>query len=218
MPNSFQTNLMATTEDAVALLKRAWDEMVVECREVLGGELHYQAMMYHCLRNAGTPIRQLGMNVKQWVRLPITPEFLFAQKTKNEAYREGREVIPDIVMFQPSINGDWRRRNYENTLNQMLMAIEIKVSEREKGRLGQTEIFRDINKLTSFRQEINHRGTSVVPIMMVIDTARELRERMVDDSISKCRNHAKDQNVGWFYVSPTIQVSDLPSISTSTHT
>jgi len=54
-----------TREDALEAFRRAWLRFVIECRSVLGSELHYQALLYHCLRTYGkVPSRQLGMNVK----------------------------------------------------------------------------------------------------------------------------------------------------------
>ena len=49
--------------------------------------------------------------------------------TVSELFRGGREPIPDLVIFSPDIAGDFRRRNYANTLCHMLLAAEIKVSE-----------------------------------------------------------------------------------------
>ena len=49
--------------------------MADECRAVLGGELHYQAMAYHALRMAGVPLAQVGMNVKQWIAEPTSELF-----------------------------------------------------------------------------------------------------------------------------------------------
>lgn len=58
----------ATQADALSALRRAWSPFVAECRSVLGSELHYQALLYHCLRTyGGVPSQQLGMNVKIWI-------------------------------------------------------------------------------------------------------------------------------------------------------
>ncbi|WP_159713626.1 hypothetical protein [Geminicoccus flavidas] len=45
--------------DAVRLVAEAWPLTVEECRSALGGELHYQAIAYHCLRRAACryPVR-----------------------------------------------------------------------------------------------------------------------------------------------------------------
>ena len=54
-----------TQTDALGVLMRAWPHFVAECRSVLGSELHYQAVLYHCLRVHGHGLpEQLGMNVK----------------------------------------------------------------------------------------------------------------------------------------------------------
>lgn len=42
--------MFETPEDAVSTLSRAWPVIIEECRAVPGGELHYQAVVYHCLR------------------------------------------------------------------------------------------------------------------------------------------------------------------------
>lgn len=86
----------------------------------MGSELHYQAVIYHCLRSVGkVHPGQLGMNVKIWISDAV-----------SDLFRGGREPIPDLVIFSPDIAGDFRRRNYANTLRRMLLAAEIKVSER----------------------------------------------------------------------------------------
>ena len=112
--------------------------IVDECRAVLGSKLHYQAVIYHCLRATGVPRTQVGMNVKQWITDPVTPLFRQLDARKHELYRGGFERIPDIVLCNPDIGGDWRRRRREVTLKHMLLAIEVKVSEREgaSGRIG----------------------------------------------------------------------------------
>ena len=51
---------ITTMSEALAALTTAWSLIVDECRAVLGGELHYQAVVYHCLRLTGVPRDQLG--------------------------------------------------------------------------------------------------------------------------------------------------------------
>jgi hypothetical protein len=69
--------------------------MVDECRTVLGSELHYQAIVYHCLRSAGrVPLTQLGMNVKQFVRKPTTRLFKIKGKSKHPDYRGDSKPFP----------------------------------------------------------------------------------------------------------------------------
>ncbi|MGI9280021.1 MAG: hypothetical protein ACR2PX_10390 [Endozoicomonas sp.] len=67
---------ITTITDAKDALLRAWPMIQEECLQVLGSELHYQAMLYHCLRTAGAvPIDQLGMNVKIWISNPVSSLF-----------------------------------------------------------------------------------------------------------------------------------------------
>lgn len=188
-----------TASDAAAMLETAWPAIVTECRAVLGGELHYQAIVYHCLRMAGCPPNQVGMNVKQWVRAPATDLFRAWADKKHIDYREGFETIPDVVLFSPDVAGDWRRRNYERTLGCMLAAVEVKASERASNRLSTREIIRDIDKLAAHRDEVSQLGCSMLPVMMVIDVAPLTAERMVAASVDACRSHAATTNVGWAY-------------------
>ncbi|WP_321505672.1 hypothetical protein [uncultured Methanoregula sp.] len=127
---------MNNQTDAKEILKKSWPYIVRECRQVLGSELHYQAMIYHCLRQTGkVPIDQIGMNVKMWIDHPKTKLFRMYDGEKHPDFQGGFEPIPDVVLFKPSINRDWRRRNHENTLRKMLMTIEVKASERNEGRM-----------------------------------------------------------------------------------
>lgn len=52
--------------------------------------------------------------------------------TKNINYQGGFEPIPDVVIFNKNVNSDWRRRNCDNTLVDILITIEVKASESEK--------------------------------------------------------------------------------------
>lgn len=187
---------------AKQLTQAAWPLIVRESREVLGGELHYQAVAYHCLRQTGVPARQIGMNVKQWIDAPVSALFRKWDLKKNEAYRGGFEPIPDIVLFAPEVAGNWQRRNFVNTLAHMLLAIEVKASERAGGRLGVREIERDVAKLAAHREEVEHLGGAMAPVMMVIDVATDERERMRADEVERCAALAAEQRVGWMYVSP----------------
>ena len=127
---------LETGADALGTLRRAWPSFVTECRSVLGSELHYQALLYHCLRtHGGVPSRQLGMNVKIWIEPLTTEYFKNLDKQHAEGYGGGYEPIPDVVIFRPEIEGDFRRRNNEKTLRQMLVAVEVKASERYLGDL-----------------------------------------------------------------------------------
>jgi hypothetical protein len=87
---------------------------------VLGSELHYHAMIYHSLRTVGNvPLGQLGMNVKMWIDDPVSELFLTLDRRKHQNYQGGFEPIPDVVIFNPSINLDWRRRNRKEILLNM---------------------------------------------------------------------------------------------------
>lgn len=87
-------------------------------------------------------------------------------------FQGGFEPIPDVVIFRPDIRGDFRQRNRANTLQQMLAAIEIKASERHKGRLKPGEVIEDILKLDALRTEARYRQADVLPAEIIFDTAR----------------------------------------------
>lgn len=187
------------------VIAKAWPEIVDECRAVLGGELHYQAIVYHCLRNAGWPRTQIGMNVKQWIEDPVSATFKANDMKKHIDFQGGFEPIPDVVLFSSGIAGDWRRRNRHNTMKHMLCAIEVKASERAKSRLRAGEIRNDITKLVAHREEVHHRGFQMLPVMMVIDVAPDPRERMVESAVVECAACAAEHSVDWLYASPDKQ-------------
>jgi len=194
---------MNNQSEAKAALMKAWPHIIEECCQVLGSELHYQAMIYHCLRQYGkVPVDQIGMNVKMAVANPQSPFFKEQEGKRVLDYQGEFEPIPDIVLFKSTINTDWRRRNNENTLTHMLMAIEIKASEQKNSRLGPGDIEFDINKLDALRFEVRRLGGSVVPVMIVIDTAPKTNERMVPKSLERVQEFAKNKKVEFFYVSP----------------
>jgi hypothetical protein len=200
-----------TSADALGALKRAWPTFVTECRSVLGSELHYQALLYHCLRTHGVvPPRQLGMNVKMRIMDPVSEHFRMLDEKRHPDYRGGFEPIPDVVIFRPEIDGDFRRRNRENTSRQMLMAIEIKASERHPSRLGAREIVKDILKLEALRIEARHRGSDVLPAISTIDTAPEANERMTSYARQEVEAAAREHGVCFFYVSPSEELVTLP--------
>ena len=67
-PEPHKESAMQTRDGALEAFQRAWPPFVAECRSVLCSELHYQALLYHCLRAHGqVPTRQPGMNVKIWI-------------------------------------------------------------------------------------------------------------------------------------------------------
>lgn len=196
-------------DDARKRLDLAWNQIITECRQVLGSELHYQAMVYHALRTSGgVPVHQIGMNVKQYIRTVTSEVFSTLADRKHADFRQGFEPIPDVLVFKSDINSDWRRRNFENTLKHMLLAIEIKASERSKSRLGAAEIRTDILKLDAHRQEVRELGSDFIPVMMVIDTAPLENERMTDWSLSQSRDLAKSVGVEFRYFSSERAIVD----------
>jgi hypothetical protein len=180
---------------------------------VLGSELHYQAILYHCLRAYGrVPSRQLGMNVKIYITDVVSEYFRKLDEEKHPDYRGGFEPIPDVVVFRPGIGGDFRRRNRENTLRQMLVAVEVKASERHQGRLRGSEIVKDIVKLEALGIEARHRGSDVLGAVVVIDTALEENERMTPEARRATEAAARGREVCLFYVSPTQESVILPDV------
>ncbi len=142
------------------------------------------------------------MNVKMWIGDCVTPLFQSLDQRKNPRYGGGFEPIPDIVLFSPAINGDWRRRNNDRTLVSMLMAIEVKASERHKDRLTRSEIVSDIRKLHAHREEVRHRGSDMLPVVLVIDTAPDPGERMKPGALEYSLTVAQEHGVYFYYVSP----------------
>lgn len=201
-PSSPEDGLVRTAAEAVALLTRAWPLIVEECRAVLGGEQHYQAVVYHCLRTSGLHRSQLGMNVKQRIVNPTTILFQALDKRKHPDFQGGFEPIPDIAIFRPEIVGDWRRHRHDQTLTNILVAIEMKASERHEGRLRSGEVIRDIHKLAAHRDEVRHRGSDMHPIMLVIDTAPLLTGRMRPTALEQSKAAAAAHGVSFFYLSP----------------
>ena len=202
---------MANPADALDALVRAWPHYVEECRSVLASELHYQALLYHCLRAHGeVPPGQLGMNVKVWIAGVVSEEFRRRDLRKAEAFRGGFEPIPDAVVFAPAIAGDFRRRNRKNTLRNMLLAVEVKASEREGGRLRAGEILEDILKLEALGIEARHRGSEVFGAVVVVDTAPEARERITPEGLEEAVAAARDRGVRLFYLSPSGERSAPP--------
>jgi len=190
-------------EHARAALARAWPTISRECLAVLGSELHYQAMIYFALRTAGAvPVTQLGMNVKQWIPDVQTDMFKKFDLAKNEAFRGGFEPVPDVVIFSPAVEGDWRRRQSEKTLSSMLLAIEVKASERAGARLSRAELERDVLKLAAHRGEVRARGHDFHPVMMVIDSAPTADERVRDDVRESVERLARSMEVEWLYAAP----------------
>lgn len=190
-----------TLDQALAALNHAWETLIIECQDVLAGELHYQNMLYHALRTAGVPHTQLGMNVRQHIGDPVTELYQRYSARKSEGYRRGFECIPDAVIFSNDVNGDWRRRSASWSVKHMLLAIEVKASERHRSRLGLSEIMTDIKKLVAHRQEVAALGNrEFLPVMMVIDVAPEAKERMRPEHVEACSALAKGNGVVWLYM------------------
>ena len=178
---------------------------------MLGSELHYQALLYHCLRAHGqVPSGQLGMNVKIWITDVVSDLFRKLDERKHPDFRGGFEPIPDVVIFGPDVEGDFRRRNRENTLRHTFMAAEVKASERHLGRLRAGEIVKDIEKLQALRIEARHRGSDLLPAIVTIDTAPEANERMTPWSRDEVEVAACERGVYLFYVSPSDESVILP--------
>jgi hypothetical protein len=194
--------MMNTNEQALAAMELAWPHFIIEARKVLGSELHYQALLYYHLRSHGqVPLDQIGMNVKMWIEECVTPLFQKYAQRKAVGYQRGFEPIPDIVLFKPDVNGDWRRRNYKQTLEHSLAAIEVKASERYRDRLTYIEISTDIQKLCAQRSEMQFKGQSLTPIIVVVDTAPEMRERMRPGPLDAVCIEAENNGVYLYYVS-----------------
>lgn len=204
---------MRTQDEALAALAESWPTITEESRSVLGSELHYQAIMYHCLRETGrVPSEQIGMNVKIWIPDVISDHFKASGLRKSTGFQGGFEPIPDVVIFKPEIGGDFRRRNYANTLRQMLMAIEIKASERHRGRLRPKEIIEDILKLDALRHETRHREADVLPTMIVFDTAPDPVERMTEYAVNESRSAAEKHRVCLCYLSQEEEFHAIPAL------
>ena len=201
---------MKDQQGAARALYQAWPHIIEETRLVLGSELHYQAMVYHCLRNHGkVPISQIGMNVKMLITDPVSELFKRLDLRKHEDFRGAFEPIPDICLFADGIGSDWRRRNCERTLAALLLAIEVKASERAGGRLHSGEIVRDIRKLEAHCEEARYRGGMFIPVMMVIDTAPKEEERMTTWALSDSLEAARKAKVEFLYVSQDQQSCTL---------
>jgi hypothetical protein len=210
--SELEWDAMKNIKEAKQCLITAWPKIVKECRLVLGSELHYQAMVYHCLRSYGkVPIDQIGMNVKMYIESPESKFFRELEKARHVDF-QGVEPIPDVCLFKTDVGGDWRRRSRENTLNALLLAIEVKASERKDKRLTASEIVFDIKKLSAHRDEARHRKSTFLPVMMVIDTAPKESERMSKEGLSESLDAAQKNHVEFLYLSPEAATSTLKDI------
>ena len=196
--------MIKTTNDARKSIVRAIPLIWRECVQVLGSELHYQAMIYHCLRTEGkVPLGQIGMNVKIYITHPQSDFFKQKLANKKGEWAEGFEPIPDITIFSEKINNDWRRRNYDNTLKESIYALELKASERQDSRLRYKEIKNDIDKLIAQDEEtwLRHKKR-IGKGRMIIDTAPKKEERMKPDTLGELRGYAKQNGIDFWYLSP----------------
>ncbi|MCW2240761.1 hypothetical protein [Azospirillum canadense] len=191
--------MILTPTQALNALARAWPTIVAECRQVLGSELHYQAMIYHALRMTSIQAQQLGMNVRQRIPEPSTCHFQGQVIVRGPCLTVA-ETIPDIVIFHPLVNGDWRGRNCTETLRHMLLIAEVKVSERDGGRLGYSEIARDIRKLIDSRREVVRFNARPETAMIIVDTAPSEKERMLLSGIDAVMTLCREHNVSFFYM------------------
>ncbi len=205
--------MLLNRQDALDALDKAWSQICEETMRVLGGELHYQAMIYRALTMSGeVPLDQIGMNVKQAIRDIQTPLFRARCERRAEGYRGNSfEPIPDVVIFSPKVEGDWRRRSYEHTLQHMLVVIEVKASERRDGRVQPGEVVSDLRKLDAHRQEAQFKSFDFHPVMLVVDLARKPGERMTKSARQECREEAHKLGVEWRYISPEENQVDKPS-------
>ncbi len=185
-------------EAALTAFVRTWPYFVNEAQEVLGSELLYQAVLYHCLRTHGeVPIHQLGMNVKMHIDDVVSPYL----KMKAGA-RAGCESVPDVGIFRTELGADFRRRNYEKTFRHMLLAIEMKVSENDKTTFQPGKVLGDIAKAAALRTEARYRGQDLVPAMVVVDTAPYEWERLTTYGRREVDKLAEKLGVCLFYVGP----------------
>lgn len=200
---------MNNSRESAELLLKAWPSIVSECRATLGSELYYQAVVYHNLRKAGAPLTQIGMNVKMQIDNPVSQLFQELDLRKHENFRGGFEPIPDVAMFSSLVSSDWRRRNSTATLRALLLAVEVKASERAGGRLRPGEVIGDIEKLAAHRDEAVHHGTDFYPVMMVIDTAPLLKEQMTNYGYTEAIRSAEEFDVGFLYLSPDTEFDSV---------
>ena len=94
----------------------------------------------------------------------------------------------------------------------MLMAIEVKASERKGGRLQAREIVDDIKKLEALRIEARHKGSDMLPAVVTVDTAPEANERMTLEARRLTEDAADKRGVCLFYVSPLEQSVVNPDV------
>lgn len=201
--------MIHSPEEVKQAISNCFDLVVTECRLILAPELHYQAMLYHHLRHTGgIPFNQLGMNVKTTITDVQNPFLLQKSFMRNANYQSADiEIIPDIMVFTQEINHDWRRRNFANTLKETLYSLEVKASERYKGRLQQKEIETDILKLIAQREETERLFSRRIGVgVFIIDVAPDLGERMRASTLDFLTEVARDHEVDLWYFNQDSQV------------
>lgn len=94
-------SVITSPKECQKAISISFNRIVSECRQVLGSELHYQAMIYHILRDIGkVPLNQIGMNVKIAIQKPTTQFLKEGIKTKHKDFQGyGKEIIPDISIL-----------------------------------------------------------------------------------------------------------------------
>lgn len=95
-------------------------------------------------------------------------------------------------------------------MRHMLLAAEIKASERSQNRLRPGEIVGDILKLDALREEAQAREAGCVTAVIVVDTAPEEIERTRSYALREARDAASNCGVCFFYLSPEDAFFDIP--------
>jgi hypothetical protein len=151
--------VVATTQEALAALDRAWPTICEECLRAPGGVRHYQAVIYHALRTAGeVPLTQLGAGVRQFLPNLVSK---YLRETAARRHSLHRELITDIVIFAPDVASDWRRS--EASLRSMRLAINVVAAYgRDEGknalkRLRSEHLLTVIRLLAAHREEVRNR-------------------------------------------------------------
>jgi hypothetical protein len=195
--------MISTVTEAITALRKSWEAIVQECRCVYGGEPQYQAMLYHILRLFGeVPVTQLGMNVRIKFYKPTSRMFIERSMSRKEGYEGVHEVIPDVVIYDPEVRGKWQRRMADGTVKNILLAMEMKCSERKEGRLQPGEIMKDLKKLHALREEAQARSRTISPVVFIVDTAIDPNERMKSSALNHIRAEAKPLEIGLLYLPP----------------
>ncbi|MEJ8802827.1 hypothetical protein [Pontibacter sp. H249] len=204
--------MIQSPEEVRQAISKCFALVTSECRLILASELHYQAMLYHHLRQTGgIPFNQLGMNVKTTIPGVQNPFLLQKSLTRNTNYQNADiEIIPDITVFTREIDHDWRRRNFANTLKETLYSLEVKASERHRGRLRQKEIETDIRKLVAQRAETERIYNRRIGVgMFIVDVAPDPGERMKEVTLKYLIESARQQDVGFWYFNQETQIEVL---------